>query len=182
MFRYITTRPTYICLPTGLVHASSGRLVERMGPTQEVTPLAGVHFFDAWRIEPCCEVPTDLPEAQNGPGESKSSSPPASPRTDQAKAREEEARDILARASKNQADDGPSTRKAAIRAYRYLHTMTTQHGALIQHAYLAAKTHAACSKGPIDPKDTAGYHPLPDELPTVPPELTSGLFFLAVNS
>ena len=50
----------------------------------------------------------------------------------QAKAREEEARDILARASKNQADDGPSTRKAAIRAYRYLHTMTTQHGALIQ--------------------------------------------------
>ena len=49
------------------------------------------------------------------------------------------------------------------------------HGVLIQQAYVAAKTHAARSKGPIDPKDTAGYHPLPDELPTVPPELTSGL-------
>ena len=92
-----------------------------------------------------------------------------------AKAREEEARNILARANKNQADDGPSTRKAAIRAYRYLHIMATQHGALIQQAYVAAKTHAARSKGPIDPKDTAGYHPLPDELPTVPPELASGL-------
>ena len=92
-----------------------------------------------------------------------------------AKGREEEARNILARANKNQADDGPSTRKAAIRAYRYLHIMATQHGALIQQAYVAAKTHAARGKGPIDPKDTAGYHPLPDELPTVPPELTSGL-------
>ena len=92
-----------------------------------------------------------------------------------AKAREEEARNILARANKNQADDGPSTRKAAIWAYRYLHIMATQHGVLIQQAYVAAKTHAARSKGPIDPKDTAGYHPLPDELPTVPPELTSGL-------
>ena len=53
--------------------------------------------------------------------------------------------------------------------------MATQHGALIQQAYVAAKIHAARSKGPLDPKDTAGYHPLPDELPTVPPELTSGL-------
>ena len=53
--------------------------------------------------------------------------------------------------------------------------MATQHGALIQQAYVAAKTHAARSKGPIDPKDTAGYYPLPDELPTVPPDLTSGL-------
>ena len=34
-----------------------------------------------------------------------------------AKAREEEARNILARANKNQADDGPSKRKAAIRVY-----------------------------------------------------------------
>ena len=56
-----------------------------------------------------------------------------------------------------------------------MHIMATQHGALIQQAYVAAKTHAARSKGPIDPKDTAGYYPLPDELPTVPPELTSGL-------
>ena len=54
--------------------------------------------------------------------------------------------------------------------------MTTQHGALIQQAYVAAKTHAARSKGPIDPKDTAGHHPLPAELPTVPPELASDCY------
>ena len=36
----------------------------------------------------------------------------------------------------------------------------------VQQAYVAAKTYAR-SKGPIDPTDTAGYHPLPDELPTV---------------
>jgi len=77
-------------------------------------------------VEPVWEIPTDLPNAQNGPEESNLPSPPASPRTDQAKVREEEARDILARASKNQADDGPSTRKAAIRDYRYLHVMVTQ--------------------------------------------------------
>ena len=70
-----TTRPTYICLPVGLVHARSGRVVERIGPKQEVTPLPGIHFFDAWRVEPCCEVPTDLPEAQNGPEEGKFPSP-----------------------------------------------------------------------------------------------------------
>lgn len=62
-----TSRPTYICLPVGLVHARSGRVVERMGPKQEVTPLPGIYFFDAWRVEPCYEVPTDLPDAQNGP-------------------------------------------------------------------------------------------------------------------
>ena len=144
-------------------------------PNQEVTPLPGIFFFDAWRIEPCCEVPTDLPNAHSGPEESNLLSPPGSPRTDQAKAKEEEARDILARASKNQADDGPSTRKAAIRAYRYLRAMVIQHSALIQQAYDAAREHATRSKGPIDTKDAAGYRPLPGELPTIPPELTSGL-------
>ena len=41
-----------------------------------------------------------------------STEPPRSP--------EEEARDILATAAKNQAEDGPSTRRAAIRACKYL--------------------------------------------------------------
>ena len=47
-----TTRPTYVCLPQRLVHAKSGRVVERIGPNQEVTSLPGIAFFDAWRIEP----------------------------------------------------------------------------------------------------------------------------------
>ena len=40
---------------------------------------------------------------------------------------DEEARDILAKAIRNQADDGPSTRRAAIRAYKYLHALVQQH-------------------------------------------------------
>ena len=54
------------------------------------------------------------------PQEGNLPSPPLSPRTDQAKAREEKARDKLAGAIKNQPEDGPSTRKAATRAYSYL--------------------------------------------------------------
>ena len=53
--------------------------------------------------------------------------------------------------------------------------MVKQHGALIQQVYVAARDHAARSKGPTESKDPAGYHPLPGELPTIPPELTSGL-------
>jgi plasmid stability protein len=94
------------------------------------------------------DTPSDLPSARNRPEEGNLPSPPASPRTDQARAREEEARDILAGAIKNQAEDGPSTRKAAIRAYRYLHAMVRQHGPMIQQAYNDAKEHAAHSKGP----------------------------------
>jgi hypothetical protein len=57
--------------------------------------------------------------------------------------------------------------------------MVTQHGALIQQAYDAARDHAARSKGPcvkeVDSTDPAGQQPLPRELPTIPSELTSGL-------
>ena len=167
-----------ICLPQRLVHARSGRVVERIGPNQEVTRLPGIAFFDAWRVEPNMNIPGDLPSARNRPEEG-NVPPPASPRTDQAKAREEEARDILAGAIKNQAEDGPSTRKAAIRAYRYLHAMVWQHGPMIQQAYNAAKEHAVRSKGPYTKEanvaDPAGHQPLPRELPTIPPELTSEL-------
>ena len=113
------------------------------------------------------DTPSDLPSARNRPEEGNLPSPPASPRTDQARAREEEARDILAGAIKNQAEDGPSTRKAAIRAYRYLHTMVRQHGPMIQQAYNDAKEHAAHSKGPIlytkdaNAADPAGHQPAP---------------------
>ena len=80
-------------------------------------------------------IPSNLPSAQDAPEEDTLPSSPASPRVDQAKAREEEARDILAGAIKNQAEDGPSTRKAAIRAYKYLYAMVRQHGPQMQQAY-----------------------------------------------
>ena len=102
--------------------------------------------------------------------------PRTSPKIDQAKAREEEARDILARSVKNQAEDGPNTRRAAIRAYKYLYAMVNQHGPLIQRTYEAAKEHATRSKGTAT-KDPTAYRPRPQELPTVPPELTSELLY-----
>ena len=157
-----------------LHHARSGRVLERAGPYREVTPLPGILFFDAWRVEPTMNIPSNLPSAQDAPEEDTLPSSPASPRVDQAKAREEEARDIPAGATKNQAEDGPSTRRAAIRAYKYLYAMVRQHGPLIQQAYDAAKEHATRSKG-IAAKEPAGYRPRPQELPTVPPELTSEL-------
>ena len=124
-----------------------GGVVEQIGPNQEVTPLPSIYFFDAWRVEPELDIPTELPRARTGPEEGSLPSPSSSPRADQTKTREEEARDLLVGAIKNQAEVGPSRRKAAIRAYRYLHAMVTQHGPLIQQAYDAAKLHAARSKG-----------------------------------
>lgn len=56
--------PTYICLLQGLVRARNGRIVDRAGEGQEVLPLPGIYFLDAWRVEPCCNVPNDLPEAK----------------------------------------------------------------------------------------------------------------------
>jgi len=120
------------------------------------------------------DIPSNLPSAQDAPEEDTMSSSPTSPKVDQAKACEEEARDILARAIKNQAEDGPNTRRAAIQAYKYLYAMVNQHGPLIQQTYEAAKEHATRSKGTAT-KDPAGYRPRPQELPTVPPELTSEL-------
>ena len=153
--------------------------MERIGLNQEVTTLPGIAFFDAWRAEPELGMPDDLPNARSAPEQGEIPSPPTSPQIDQSKLREEEARDILPTAIKNQAEDGPATRKAAIRAYRYLHAMVRQHGPAIQEAYDAAKTRAARSKGPgakeADTQDPSERQPISRELPTIPPDLTSEL-------
>jgi hypothetical protein len=114
LFGYATdksSRPTYVCLPSGLYNARSGRPLERAGPYREVTPLPGILFFDAWRVESVMNIPSNLPSAQDAPEEDAPPHSPASNKIDQAKDREEEARDILAKAVKNQADDGPATVK-----------------------------------------------------------------------
>ena len=86
---------------------------------------------------------------------------------------EEEARDILATAAKNQAEDGPSTRRAAIRACKYLRAMVNQHGPLIQSAHEAAKIHTQRSKG--NAAAAMQHRPKEGELPVIAPELTSEL-------
>jgi len=47
-----TNRPTYVCLPSGLYNARTGRVLAQAGPEQEITPLPGIYFFDGWRVHP----------------------------------------------------------------------------------------------------------------------------------
>ena len=67
--------------------------------------------------------------------------------TESSQTPDEEGRDILAKALRNQAEDGPSTRRAAIRAYKYLYALVQQHGPQLQKVYEASKEHATRSKG-----------------------------------
>ena len=60
---------------------------------------------------------------------------------------EEEAREILAAAYKNQAENGPNTRRAAIRACKYLKVLVERHGKIIHQVHMAAQEHRQQSKG-----------------------------------
>ena len=134
---------------------------------------SGIYLFDGWRVHPTLVIPADLPSTKEAPvcdveapaHSTASTEPPRSP--------EEEARDILATAAKNQAEDGPSTRRAAIRACKYLRAMVHQHGPLIQSAHEAAKIHTQRSKG--NAAAAMQYRPKEGELPVIAPELTSEL-------
>ena len=137
-----SSRPTYVCLPSGLYHARSGRILQRSGPKQEVTPLPGIYFFDGWRVRPCLDIPTNLPRTQDPPEHDIQLPAATAPTAELPQTPDEEARDILAKAIRNQAEDGPSTRRAAIRAYKYLHAMVRQHGPQLQKVYEASKEHA----------------------------------------
>ena len=94
--------------------------------------------------------------------------------TEPTRSPEEEARDILATAAKNQPEDGPSTRRAAIRACKYLRAIVNQHGPQLQAVYDAAKVHAQRSRGSAT-TDTTQYRPKESELPVIAPDLTSEL-------
>ena len=168
-----TNRPTYVCLPSGLYNARTGRVLAQAGPEQEITPLPGIYFFDGWRVHPTLVIPTNLPSSKEAPVCDVEAPAHSTANTEQPRSPEEEARDILATAAKNQTEDGPSTRRAAIRACKYLRAMVTQHGPLIQSAHLAAKTHTQRSKSSATA--TTQYRPKEGELPVIAPELTSEL-------
>ena len=59
-----TPRPTYVCLPSGLYHARTGRVLPQTGPSQEITPLPGIYFFDGWRAHPTLDIPVNLPSTK----------------------------------------------------------------------------------------------------------------------
>ena len=74
------------------------------------------------------KIPTNLPRAQDPPEHDTQPSSTTAHTAEQPQAPDEEARDILAKAIRNQAEDVPSTRRAAIRTYKYLHATGRQHG------------------------------------------------------
>ena len=116
-----TPYPTYVLLPSGLHKARTGDIVPRHGPSREIIPLPGMYFFDGWRVHPILKIPDNLPQTQDMPVRITARAPTegAAPTR---QAPEDEARDILAAAVKNQVECGPGTRRAAVRAIKYLRT------------------------------------------------------------
>ena len=170
-----SSRPTYVCLPSGLYHARSGRILKQSGPNQEVMPLPGIYFFDGWRVRPCLKIPTNLPRAQDPLEHDTQPSSTTARTAEQPQTPDEEARDILAKAIQNQAQDGPSTRRAAIRAYKYLHAMVRQHGPQLQQVYEASKEHATRSKGTQDAPKYRPRHQVNRQATAQPPEVQNAL-------
>ena len=166
-----TPYPTYVMLPTGLHKARTGALVPRQGPHQEIIPLPGIYFFDGWRVEPSLKIPDNLPQTQDMPVRITARAPAqgAAPR----QAPEDEARDILAAAAKNQIECGPGTRRAAVRAIKYLRTLVHKHGATINEIHTQARLHTQKSKGVIEPGKW--YQPTGEALPVISKEVTSEL-------
>ena len=167
-----TPRPTYVCLPSGLYHARTGRVLPQTGPSQEITPLPGIYFCDGWRAQPTLDIPVNLPSTKEAPAYGGGTTAHTPRGTEPTRSPEEEARDILATAAKNQPEDGPGTR-SAIRACKYLRAMVSQHGPQLQAVY-DAKVHTQRSKGSAT-NETTPYRPKESELPVVAPELTSEL-------
>ena len=92
---------------------------------------------------------------------------------DETRQPEEEARNILAAAYKNQAENGPSTRRAAIRACKYLKVLVERHGKVIHKVHMAAREHTQQSKRSATSKQQ--QQPTGGALPKITPELTSEL-------
>ena len=119
-----TPFPTYVCLPSELYKARTGQIVAQTGPEQEILPLPGMYFFDGWRAHPTLPIPSNLPRTKEAPVRDITHATPSAS-AEPTRSPEEEARDVLATAAKNQAEDGPNTRRAAVRACKYLRAMVT---------------------------------------------------------
>ena len=167
-----TPHPTYVCLPSGLYKARNGQVVSRSGPTREIIPLPGIYFFDGWRVRPTLTIPADLPHTKETPVRENILAPPTDS-TDSTRTPEEEARDILAAAAKNQVENGPGTRRAAVRACKYLRAIVNEYGSIIDKVHAPARIHTQRSKGTI--AQTTQYQLKGTELPVITPALTSEL-------
>ena len=107
---YMHTPPTartglHVCLPSGLYNARAGRVLAQAGPEQEITPLPGIYFFDGWRVHPTLAIPANLPSTKEAPVCEVEAPAHSTASTEPPRPPEEEARDILATAAKNQTED-----------------------------------------------------------------------------
>ena len=96
-----SSRQTCVCLPSGLYHARSGRVLQQSGPNQEVTRLPGIYFFDEWRVRLCMHISTDLPQSRDPPERDVQRPAATATTTESSQTPDEEARDILAKALRN---------------------------------------------------------------------------------
>ena len=167
-----TPLPTYICLPSGLYRSRTGRMVEREGRYQEIISLPGIFFFDGWRVQPSLTIPANVPQTQDVPDRGTPRAKAAEDK-DGTRQPEDEARDILAAAYKNQAENGPNTRRAAIRACKYLKVLVERHGKIIHQVHMAAREHTQQSK--LATANKQQHQPAGGTLPKITPELTSEL-------
>ena len=161
-------------LPSGLYRSRTGRMVEREGKRQKIISLPGIFFFDGWRVQPSLKIPANVPQTKDVPDRG---TPPGTPRAqtkdkDDARQPEEEVRNILAAAYRNQAENGPNTRRAAIRACKYLKVLVDRHGTVIHKVHQAAREHMQQSKSS---EATKQQHSAGGSLPKITPELTSEL-------
>ena len=117
-------------------------------------------------------ITPEVADAKEAPVQGTAPGAPA-PDTEPKRSPGEEARDILAVAAKNQPEDGPSTRRAAVRACKYSRAMVSQYETTIQAVHSAARTHTQGSKGTVGP--AVDYHPQGEALPVISAELTSEL-------
>ena len=112
----------------------------KKGPEQEIRPLPGMYFFDGWRVHPTQPISSNLPRTKEAPVQDITHATPSAS-VEPTRSPEEEARDILATAAKNQAEDGPNTRRAAVRACKCLRAMVNQYGSIIQEVHKTARIH-----------------------------------------
>ena len=87
--------------------------------------------------------------------------------------RQKKRRETSSVAAKNQPEDGPNTRRAAVRACKYLRAMVSQYETTIQAVHSAARTHTQKSKGTVGP--AVDYRPQGEALPVISADLTSEL-------
>ena len=92
-----TPLPTYVCLPSDLYRARTGRIVKKEGRHQEIISLPGIFFFDGWRVQPSLIIPANVPQTQDVPDRGTLRANAADERNEPRQP-EDEARDILAAA------------------------------------------------------------------------------------